>query len=122
MSFGTELVLDLQGCERDRFERVYITRFMKELCSLLEMQRGPLHFWDYEPDVEARRRAPENLAGISAVQFISTSNITLHTLDHGGRVYLNIFSCQEFSVRDAMGYCQEFFGGNIVSGQTLVRK
>lgn len=122
MSFGYELILDLRGCEQDKFERVHIKRFMEELCTLLKMQRGPLHFWDYEPDDEARRRAPENLAGISAVQFISTSNITIHTLDHGGRVYLNIFSCQDFSVRDATGYCQAFFGGDIVSGQTLVRK
>ncbi len=122
MSFGYELILDLEGCTRSQFERVHLTQFFKKLCSLLEMERGPLHFWDYEPDDEARGQAPENLAGISAVQFISTSNITIHTLDHGGRVYLNIFSCKEFSVRDATVYCQEFFGGVIVSVHTLVRK
>ena len=122
MNFGNELVLDLHHCERDKFERVHITRFMKELCSLLEMKRGPLHFWDYEEDVKARRRAPQNLAGISAVQFIHTSNITLHTLDYGGMVYLNIFSCAEFSVRDATEFCHEFFGGKLISSHTLVRK
>ena len=122
MSFGNELVLDLRGCTRSQFEWVHLTQFMEGLCTLLRMERGPLHFWDYEPDHEARRRAPENLAGVSVVQFISTSNITVHTLDHLGRVYLNIFSCREFSAEDATDFCLGFFQGYIVSSTLLVRR
>ena len=122
MNFGYELILDLQGCERGKFERVHLAQFFRELCSLLEMKRGPLHFWDYEPDDEARQQAPQNLAGVSAVQFISTSNITLHTLDHGGRVYLNIFSCGVFSAKEATEFCLGFFKGEVVTNVILERR
>jgi len=122
MNFGNELILDLQGCERDKFEREHLAQFFRGMCSLLEVERGPLHFWDYEPDVESRRQAPQNLAGVSAVQFISTSNITLHTLDHGGRVYLNIFSCGVFSAKEATEFCLGFFGGEVVTSVMLARR
>ena len=89
-NYGVELILDLHQCETP-FSQQTIRRFMEELCNLIHMERADLHFWDYET-VEEKDAAPPHLAGTSAVQFITTSNVTIHTLDKLRAVYLNIFT------------------------------
>jgi len=108
-AYGMELVMDLHDCDHTRFTRAELTRFFEELCDLLDMKRGPLYFWDYEGE-RAKARAPSHLKGTTAIQFIYTSNITIHTLDDLRRVYLNIFSCREFQTGDAVAFSNEFFG------------
>ena len=108
--YGMELVIDMHDCDRTLFTREAITEFMVELCDRIDMKREALHFWDYEEDERAKAAAPPHLKGTTAVQFIKTSNITIHTLDDLGRVYLNIFSCREFDVAVGVSYATEYFG------------
>ena len=44
--YGTELVLDLHGCNVEKFNRKEIESFFQELCDLIEVERCDLHFWD----------------------------------------------------------------------------
>ena len=108
--YGMELVLDLHDCDHTLFTREHLTTYFEELCDLLGMVREKVHFWDYEDHEHYKKTAPAHLNGTSAVQFIRTSNVTIHTLDDMNRVYLNIFSCKEFNVAQAVEMTTEFFG------------
>jgi len=120
-NFGKELIIDLHNCDNSAFTRKSIRKYFKELCELIDMQRENLFWWDYKNDLEAYEKAPKHLKGTSAVQFIKTSNITIHTLDELGCVYINIFSCKEFCVKKTLNFTKEWFGGNVVNYKILRR-
>ncbi len=111
--YGTELIMDLHDCDSTLFNRDDLTRFFEELCDLIDMEACDLHFWD---DVG---RAPEDCQtephtkGTSAIQFILTSNITIHALDLLGKVFVNIFSCKGFDHAEAERFCADFFKGRV---------
>lgn len=109
--YGKELILDLHNC-KVTFDRAMIRQFMEEVCDLLEMERADLHFWDYD-DLREKQAAPDHLAGTSAVQFITTSNITIHTLDRLNAVYLNIFTCKDLDSKMISNFCERFWQGDI---------
>ena len=120
-SYGKELILDLHGCDPARFTRSAIKEFFWELCDRIDMQAEDFHFWDDLGIPEEEKETEPHLVGTSAIQFIKTSNITIHTLDLMGAVYLNIFSCKEFDVGTVQSYCLEFFGGLIANSCVVER-
>ena len=112
-TFGYELIIDLHGCDPKQFTRKKLKSYFRQLCRKIGMERGPLYFWDYfGENIEARAEAPDHMAGISAVQFIYTSNITVHALDKLNAVYVNIFSCKDFDRREAENFTEEFFSAS----------
>ncbi len=119
-NYGKELILDLHECGFERVTKKYLTKFLKELVEKIDMEACKLTFWEYDNEDEYNN-APPHLKGISAVQFISTSNITIHALDDLKRVYLNIFSCKDFNVILAMDYCEKYFGGKVVMNTIIDR-
>ena len=62
-----------------------------------------------------------HLKGTSAVQFILTSNIIIHTLDLLGNVYINIFSCKDFDPENAIKFSKNWFRGEIVNSHIIER-
>ncbi len=122
MAYGSELILDLHECNPAKFNRSGITEFFETLCIVLDMQAEDLHFWDDLNTPEDEKETEPHLVGTSAIQFIKTSNITIHTLDIMKRVYLNIFSCKEFDKDLAAGYCTEFFGGKVAHKAEVIRE
>ena len=122
MDYGKELILDVHNCDSTTFTRKSIRKYFKELCVLIDMERCDLHWWDdYGLPPEECQTEP-HLKGTSAVQFILTSNITIHTLDLLGNVYVNIFSCKDFDAKKAKRFTHEFFGGKIIQSILVVRK
>lgn len=113
--YGMEMILDLHECDSLLFHRSAIKNFFVELCDLIGMEREDLNWWDYEGDPEGYEEAPSHLKGVSAVQFIKTSNITIHTLTDLRRVYLNIFSCKPFDAKEAKDFCTRFFHGHVAN-------
>lgn len=121
-NFGKELVLDLHDCNLKTFTRKSIEKFFKVLCDeKIDMERETLYWWDYEGEPEEYAKAPPHLKGISAIQFIKTSNITIHTLDDPRRIYLNIFSCKDFDADIVQEFTENWFEGKIVSKTTIKR-
>jgi S-adenosylmethionine/arginine decarboxylase-like enzyme len=121
--YGQELILDIHEADPANFTRARITEYMHCLCdNIIYMEREDLHFWDYEDDPELKAAQPPHLKGVSAVQFIKTSNITIHTLDDLRKVFINIFSCKQFSTIDAKEFTCRFFAGTINNVHTLIRK
>lgn len=115
--YGKELILDLHDCDVSTFNRKSIENYFVKLCILIDMEREDRHFWDYEGDPEGYENAPSHLKGTSAVQFIKTSSMVIHTLDDLGRVYINIFSCKDFNGDAARDYTEEWFEGKAVNNQ-----
>jgi len=62
------------------------------------------------------------MKGTSAIQFIKTSTITIHTLDLLQNAYVNIFSCKEFDVDAAQKFTKEWFKGEIVHSYVIERR
>ena len=113
--------MDLHGCDPKTFTRKSLKKFLKKLCKRIKMKRAKLVWWDYKGDKKGYKNAPAHLKGISAVQFIQTSNITIHTLDDLGSIYLNIFSCKDFDIEIVENFTKNWFKGNIVHWESIER-
>lgn len=107
--YGYELILDLHGCDPDTFNRDSIENYFKKLCKQIKMTRCDLHFWDDVSVPLEEQQTSARTKGTSAVQFILTSTIVIHTLDLSGAVYVNIFSCDEFDKDMAQTFSIEWF-------------
>lgn len=112
--YGQEFILDLHNCDEAKFNRTDIELYFIELCDLINMKRCALHFWDDENVAEEDKQTKPHLKGISAIQFILTSNITIHTLDILKKVYINVFSCKDFDEGDVQEYSKKYFKGVVV--------
>jgi len=120
-SYGMEVILDMKDCDVSTFTRKSIRKYFKELCELIDMIRCDMHWWDDFNVPEGERQTEAHTSGISAVQFILTSNITIHTLDLTGELYVNIFSCKSFNPEDAINFTKEWFRGKVNDSHTIKR-
>ena len=120
--YGQELLLDLHGCRPEQMTRRRLRKFFLDLCALTKVKAGKRAWWDYFwwPEFLTRDEDPR-IFGTSAVQFILTSNITVHALPRMGRVYINLFSCDEFDADSAAELCSAYFGGTIKALHKLRR-
>ena len=119
--YGKELILDLHNCDHSTFTRGSIENYFKKLCDLIDMERCELYWWDdYSVPLEEQETEP-HMKGTSAIQFISTSNITIHTLDLLENVYLNIFSCKDFDTNVVIKFSEDWFKGKTVNSQVIER-
>ncbi len=107
--YGFELILDLHECDVNTFDRVSLEVYFKKLCKKINMERCDLHFWDDVGVPQSEKQTSPHTKGTSAVQFILTSSIVIHTLDLLEAVYVNIFSCKEFDKATAEEFTKEWF-------------
>ena len=121
-SYGKELVLDLHQCDPHLFNRKDLKRYFVRLCALIDMRRCDLHFWDDVGVPEEEQQTDPHLKGTSAVQFMLTSNVTLHTLDILETVYINIFSCKDFDSDIAAKFSADYFRGTLVHRENIIRQ
>ena len=122
MAYGKELIMDLYECDVKKFTREYIEKWLKELCKLIGMQRADLHWWDYKGEKEKDIPYDQpHLVGTSAIQFITTSDIVIHTLDMLGECYINIFTCKEFDAESARRFTMRWFCAKVSRSQVIAR-
>ena len=94
--YGYELIIDLHRCNVAHFSRANIDAYFEKLCYAIKMQRCERYWWDDKGVPEEDRQTSPHTKGTSAVQFILTSSIVIHTLDLLEAAYINIFSCKIF--------------------------
>ena len=121
MPYGYELILDIHNCNELKFTRNDIEKYFSTLCDLIGMQRDDLHFWDDQGLPPEECQTESHLKGTSAVQFIRTSNITIHTLDLLRVVFLNIFSCKKFDYQTAKQFSADWFEGDVINCHEIER-
>ena len=120
--YGIELILDLYGCNVRTFNRIAIEKCFIELCDLIEMERCDLHFWDDIGVSEEERQTNPMTIGTSAVQFILTSTIVIHTLEVLRSAYINVFSCKEFDSQAATEFLVRWFEASEWSAREIERE
>ncbi|MCK5605884.1 S-adenosylmethionine decarboxylase [Candidatus Pacearchaeota archaeon] len=109
MPYGHELILDLHGCDAAAFNRESLDEYFERLCNAIDMVRCERHWWDdVGVPLEEQQTLPHT-KGTSAVQFIITSSIVIHTLEILNAAYINIFSCKEFDPVVAKRISVEWF-------------
>ena len=119
--YGYELVLDLKNCDTSRFNRESIDKFFTSICRLIHMEKCVVHFWDDIGVPLEDQQVEPHTKGTSAVCFILTSSIVVHTLDLLATTYVNIFSCKSFSPSQAIEFTAQWFGGDIANSHFLQR-
>jgi len=119
--YGKELIFDMRDCDPNTFSRDVIGSFFVALADVLKVERGDVHYWDDTGTPQEEKETEPRLRGTSAVQFIRTSNITVHTLDVLKRVYLNVFSCDEFDSDLVVDIAKRWFCGNVVNRVEVTR-
>ncbi len=120
--YGQELILDLHGCDAAMFTRRDIERYCIELCDLIDMERCDLHFWDDVGVPEDEQQTDPKTKGTSAVQFILTSTIVIHTLDLMKAAYVNVFSCKEFDTDEAAAFTVKWFASTEWTARVVIRQ
>jgi S-adenosylmethionine/arginine decarboxylase-like enzyme len=113
--YGQELILDLHHCDVSTFNRESISNYLTELCRLIDMEKAEMYFWDDEGLPPEECQTNPKTCGISAVQFILTSTIVIHTLTKLHKAYINIFSCKAFDKKVAWQFTENWFGSKLCS-------
>lgn len=108
-AYGCELILDLHDCDPSTFTRNSLDAYFRKICKAIDMERCEVHFWDDVGVPESEQQTSPQTKGTSAVQFIITSSIVVHSLDLLKAVYINIFSCKKFDREIAEKITVEWF-------------
>ena len=102
-NYGLELIMDLKGCDLSDLSKEKLRTYFVQLADRIKMVRyGEPIYWEEHSDIP-------HLRGISAIQFIQTSNFVCHPLPLLNAVYLNVFSCKAFDVEDALRFSMKFW-------------
>lgn len=114
--FGWELQVNLGGGDQAILtDGAQIRRYLTELCALIGMEAYR------EPVVVSFGKDPR-VAGFTAVQLITTSNITLHAVDANGALFLNVFSCKVFDPAAVTEFTAGFFRAAAWTEQFTTRR
>jgi S-adenosylmethionine/arginine decarboxylase-like enzyme len=108
--YGYELIMDLHGCDASTFNRESLDAYFEKVCNAIDMVRSDRFWWDDMDVPEEQKQTLPHTKGTSAVQFILTSSIVVHTLDILEAVYVNVFTCKEFDEKVAEEITREWFG------------
>ncbi len=117
--YGYELIMDLHGCDPTRMTRDGVREYCAQVCGVIDMKREEFHIW--ASDEKDYQKDPAELYGVSAVQFIRTSSLVIHTLPKMLRAYVNLFSCKWFDPMEASRFTTEYFSGTLANSKFLER-
>jgi S-adenosylmethionine/arginine decarboxylase-like enzyme len=95
-AWGYTLSLDCDSCKSDIIvNKEKLIKFTDALIRFIDMVPHG------NPTVEHFPAGDPVKAGLSLVQLIETSSITIHCVDKSRDVYMDIFSCKEINVEKA---------------------
>lgn len=111
--YGKHLILTAKNCNDALLSIEILAQFLRELVPAIDMVAYG------EPIVARFGQGIE--VGISAVQLIETSAITIHTNDQARELYLDVFSCKGFNESIVVNKIQKRFAPDRVNFQILLR-
>ncbi len=101
--WGLATSLDIYWCDPDIIrDSDSISRYVKELCDLIEMKR----FWDTQI---VHFGEDEKVEWFSMIQLIETSLISGHFANKTNASYLDIFSCKYYDPQVMADFSLKFF-------------
>lgn len=112
--YGKHMMLTCESCNDDLLSLDAVSEFLKELADRIDMIR-------YGDPLVAR--FGEGIeTGISGVQLITTSALTVHTNDQTRDLYLDVFSCKWFDEQAVMDFVNSVFAPQDLTYQIVLRK
>lgn len=101
--WGMNVSIDIYGCDLDMIKNEKIvTQFIKDLVKFIGMKAyGDPLIKNFGPN--------PRLFGISALQLIETSSITMHFAPDTRAAHIDIFSCHSFRPNAAGLFCKQYF-------------
>ena len=118
--YGQEVIIDLHDVDPEIFQTHILKKFAEDLCDEIGMQRGPIYSWGQDKFEGTYKTHPKK-DGISVVQFLYESSITIHALDELQKIFINVFSCKDFDPEQAKAFALKTLGGNLVTEHNIVR-
>lgn len=112
--YGKHVLLGASGCNSSLREIEEIRRFIHDLVRAIDMVA-------YGDAFIARFGSGPEI-GISAVQLIETSAITIHTNDAAGDLYLDVFSCKDFDAEVVQKMVGERFNPDAMDMEVRLRR
>jgi len=112
-SWGKSLHIDLFGCEQKTFRKNSLKKFCRLLCDEIGMKPHGV--------ARVKRFGQGKLRGNSALQFIKTSSIAIHTDDFQKRAFIDIFSCKDFNELSAKAFSKKYFLAKKSKASILMR-
>lgn len=103
--FGKHLLIDVEGCNGNLESIEHWKSWFKELLKIIDMKPyGELVIDEF---------GEGDLLGVSAVQLIYTSCITMHTYYKNRGIYLDVFSCKDYDEKKVIGHVMKHFEPNL---------
>ncbi|MBK9142648.1 MAG: adenosylmethionine decarboxylase [Candidatus Melainabacteria bacterium] len=114
--FGPHLILEAYGCPREKLADLNaLSTMLDAYPKRLDMTKiMPPYVFTYHGSVE-------DDWGVSGVILIAESHISIHTFPDKGFATLDIFSCREFDVEDAIDYFQAHYEPESYDKHLLMR-
>jgi len=112
--YGKHLVLGATGCNENLLSTTAVTQFLRDLVDRIDMVAYG------QPLVARFGEGIEE--GISGVQLIETSAITVHTNDMARDLYLDVFSCKGYNEHDVLTFVDAIFAPTQTNYQILLRQ
>jgi S-adenosylmethionine decarboxylase len=102
--FGPHLTLDLKGCPREVLENYKLHfDYLKKLPEMIGMT--PIT----QPYVFPYSGLVSEDKGITGIVIIAESHLSIHSFEDKGYTFIDMFSCKDFDVDDAIKYTIELF-------------
>jgi S-adenosylmethionine/arginine decarboxylase-like enzyme len=113
--WGYHLIIDASWCIKSQIRnKANIEAFARNLVKKIDMVPYG------EPQVQ--HFGSGNKAGYTLVQLIETSNICAHFVEETNDVYLDVFSCKNFSTTDVEMVLRQHFSPQMVNKMFLTRQ
>lgn len=104
----------MHGCAHERLvDPELLKQFVTDVIPLIDMEAHGACYVD--------RFGEGDIEGLSAMQFIKTSSISVHLDEVGNRAFIDIFSCKDFDAASAEKFSKEFFRAKEVKSTVLER-
>jgi S-adenosylmethionine/arginine decarboxylase-like enzyme len=115
--WGYHLILDCGHCDPAKMaDYKNVDTWIRKLVKDIDMQ--PIG----EPKIEYTAADFIDKAGFTVVQVIVTSSIVAHFVDNLGQIYLDVFSCKDFSQDIVEQSVKDHFGVGTVRKYYLTRQ
>ena len=123
-NYGQEMVIDIHEVPDEFFTKKNVRQYAEKLCDEIDMKRGPIYVWGKESELHTHPTGEGAIKadGLSCIQFLYSSSIVIHALDEIKKVFVNIFSWNQFDVEKARKFTEEHIGGKIINVHNIVRK
>jgi S-adenosylmethionine decarboxylase len=115
--WGYHTLLDCSGCDKEAItDPITLKMWIKALVERIDMVPYG------EPQIIHFGHNERHLEGWTVIQLIETSNIIAHFNDHTCEGYIDIFSCKEYDMENAVDTVVEFFNPKKIRKNYITRQ